>query len=134
MRQREIVAGTETDVEGDFPAQQWTKVIEIKAHGMSSRKIKDSELKNLAVLGDMSGTSSEHVLALDGVAVIVNSANAAVSKMSFTQLAQVFSGAVSDWSWIAVSCPRRELRHPRHLQKPCAGRQEAGRGQTLGLQ
>ncbi|MGR0482203.1 MAG: substrate-binding domain-containing protein [Candidatus Electronema sp. V4] len=116
VRQKEIAAGTEMDIEGDFPDQQRTKVIEIRAHGsstafkglkekqcdigMSSRKIKSDELKDLAALGDMSGSASEHVLALDGVAVIVNSANAAVSKMSFTQLAQVFSGAVSDWSEI----------------------------------
>uniref|UniRef100_UPI0040576059 substrate-binding domain-containing protein n=1 Tax=Candidatus Electronema sp. TaxID=2698783 RepID=UPI0040576059 len=121
VRRKEIAAGTEMDVEGDFPGEQRVKVIEIRAHGsstafkglkeeqcdigMASRKIKDSELKELAALGDMSGGASEHVLALDGVAVIVNSANTAVSKMSFSELAQVFSGEISDWSklgWTAA--------------------------------
>ena len=121
VQQKELVAGTELDIEGEFPDQQQTKVIEIRAHGsstafkslkekqcdigMASRKIKDSELKDLAAFGDMSSSASEHVLALDGVAVIVNSANTAVSKMSFEQLAQVFSGAVSNWSelgWAAA--------------------------------
>jgi phosphate transport system substrate-binding protein len=114
VRQKDIAAGTETDIEGDFPEQQRIKVIEIRAHGsstafkglkdgkcdigMSSRKIKASEAEELAFLGDMSGSASEHVLALDGVAVIVNPANAALWKMDFARLADVFSGKIKNWS------------------------------------
>lgn len=113
VRQKDIAAGTETDIEGDFPEQQ-TKVIEIRAHGsstafaclkdgkcdigMASRRIKASEAAELAALGDMTGPASEHVLALDGVAVIVNPANTAVWKMDFALLADVFSGKIKDWA------------------------------------
>jgi phosphate transport system substrate-binding protein len=117
VRQVDLAEGTEIDLEGHFPnSKEQTKVIEIRAHGsstgfkglkdkqcdiaMSSRKIKDSEVKELAFLGDMSDSACEHVLALDGVAVIVNSANAAVSKLSFPQLANIFSGQSKNWSEI----------------------------------
>ncbi len=67
------------------------RAVEIKAHGsttafeglqanacdigMSSRRIKDDEVKRLSLLGNMTSRANEHVLALDGVAVIVNSTN-----------------------------------------------------------
>lgn len=114
VRQTDITPGIETDIEGDFPDTNQTKVIEIRAHGsstafkdlkdgqcdigMSSRKIKVDEVKSLAFLGDMTGSACEHVLALDGVAVIVNAANPLMWKMDFAVLADVFSGTITNWS------------------------------------
>jgi phosphate transport system substrate-binding protein len=114
VEQTEITPGTEMDVEGHFSGKNQVKVIEIRAHGsstafkslkekqcdigMASRKIKEEEVKDLTFLGDMTGAASEHVLAVDGVAVIVNTANAAVSKLDFTGLADLFSGKIKNWS------------------------------------
>lgn len=66
--------------------------------GMSSRKIKPEEQRSLAPsLGDLSSNASEHVIALDGIAVIVNSANP-IKMLSITQIADIFSGKITDWS------------------------------------
>ena len=117
VKQVDLTPGTEMDVEGFFAATGTTQVIEIRAHGsttafeglkkkqcdigMASRKIKDSEVQELASLGDMTSIDNEHVLAMDGVAVIVNTANAAVSKLKFSQVADLLSGAVKDWSAVS---------------------------------
>jgi len=135
VKQIDVAKGTEIDVEGSFPELNQTKVIEIRAHGsstgfkglkdkqcdigMSSRKINESEMKELAFLGDMSSSACEHVLALDGVAVIVNAANASVSKLSFPQLADIFSGKIKNWSEIgwesaAVSLQARDENSGTH--------------------
>jgi phosphate transport system substrate-binding protein len=92
------------------------KQIEIQAHGsktafedlkngscdigMSSRPIKPEERQALLpVLGDLTSSASEHVLALDGIAVIVHPANL-VRTLTLAQLADIFSGAVTDWSQV----------------------------------
>lgn len=66
---------------------------------MASRKIKPGEIATLAALGDMTSPASEHVLGLDGIAVIVNQANPATS-LTKDQLARIFSGAVTSWSGV----------------------------------
>lgn len=89
------------------------KAIEIKAHGsttafeglkanacdigMASRKIKDDEVKTLSPLGTLTARASEHVLGLDGVAVIVNSANP-VSLLKLDETQGLFTGRYDDWS------------------------------------
>jgi phosphate transport system substrate-binding protein len=114
VKQIDRIPGTEMDIEGHFPGTEQTKVIEIRAHGsstafkglkdkqcdigMASRKIKDSEVNELSFLGDMTGSACEHVLAMDGVAVIVNPSNAAVSKLNVSDLASILSGKINDWS------------------------------------
>ncbi len=65
--------------------------------GMASRKVKPKEITKLASLGDLSSPASEHLLALDGIAVIVNASNP-ISTLTKDQLAAIFSGAVGDWS------------------------------------
>ena len=78
----------ESKVQGTLPGDSSPQIIEIKAHGsatafkdlkssscdigMSSRPVKADEI---ADLGDLTAASSEHVLGLDGVAVIVNRDN-----------------------------------------------------------
>jgi phosphate transport system substrate-binding protein len=64
--------------------------------GMASRPIKGSEVKSLAKLGKLDDVKSEYVLALDGVAVIVNPANP-VSKLDKHTLEKIFTGEIKDW-------------------------------------
>ncbi|MGZ4839129.1 MAG: hypothetical protein ACXVZR_11315, partial [Terriglobales bacterium] len=47
--------------------------------GMSARRINQEEITNLPFMGDMTSPSNEHVLALDGIAILVNSANPVAS-------------------------------------------------------
>jgi phosphate transport system substrate-binding protein len=68
--------------------------------GMSSRKIKPKEIEKLSSLGDMSSPASEHLLGLDGIAVIVSSSNP-VEMLTKDQLAGIFSGTIVDWSEVS---------------------------------
>jgi phosphate transport system substrate-binding protein len=69
--------------------------------GMSSRRIKKEEVDSLkeAGLGDLTSPNSEHVVGLDGIAVIVNRNNP-VQALTTEQIAALFSGKIKDWSEI----------------------------------
>jgi phosphate transport system substrate-binding protein len=67
--------------------------------GMASRRIKPAEARTLAAAGDMTDEGHEHVLALDGIAVIVNPANN-VASFTITQLHDIFSGTITDWAQV----------------------------------
>lgn len=104
-------------VEGVIEGRR-NKAIEIKAHGsttafeglqknqcdigMSSRRIKEDEVKTLSSLGRMNSRASEHILALDGVAVIVNSANP-ISSLSLSETQTLFTGKAADWKSISAA-------------------------------
>ena len=67
--------------------------------GLASRALKDEE---------KSGGLSETVVALDGIAVIVN-ANSKVADLSVEQIAKIFTGEITDWSQVGgqagkISC------------------------------
>lgn len=64
--------------------------------GMASRSIKQEEALELADLGDFKGSRSEHVLALDGLAVIVHPSNP-VTALSRAQIASLFAGEITSW-------------------------------------
>ncbi len=64
--------------------------------GMSSRRIKNEEIKKLASLGDMTSLASEHILGLDGLAVITNEANS-INTLNINELKEIFSGKTSGW-------------------------------------
>lgn len=98
---------------GQF-ANQATLSIEIKAHGsstgfkslqksetdiaMSSRPIKHVENLNLMLAhGDMTQAENEHVVALDGLAVITHPSNP-IKSLTIQQLAAIFSGEINNWS------------------------------------
>jgi phosphate transport system substrate-binding protein len=65
--------------------------------GMSSRRIHDDESAKLAPLGNMASAASEHVIALDGIAVVVNPTNP-VTTLTKAQIADVFAGKLRSWS------------------------------------
>jgi phosphate transport system substrate-binding protein len=70
--------------------------------GMASRRIKSGEAASLHNLGNMLSPSAEHVIGLDGIAVIVNAGNP-VSSLSVGQLEQIFTGKTTAWSALGGS-------------------------------
>ncbi|MGA2350744.1 MAG: phosphate ABC transporter substrate-binding/OmpA family protein [Terracidiphilus sp.] len=113
-----ILAGAspqEKIVEGVLPGDTMPSAIAIAAHGsataftalaekscdigMASRKIKPEEASKLASLGNMSSMASEHVLGLDGIAVIINPANPA-DQLDKDRIMRVFTGEIKDWSQV----------------------------------
>ena len=71
--------------------------------GLASRALKDEE---------KAGGLTETVVALDGIAVIVNAGNK-VEDLSVEQIAKIFTGEITDWSQVggdpgAISCIGRE--------------------------
>ncbi len=120
------VAGSnaeESTVQGVLPGDSSSKIIEIQAAGsataftdlssskcdigLSSRRIKPDEIRSLAALGDMTSLASEHVLGLDGIAVIVNSNNP-IQSLTKEQIAKIFSGDIT--SWTQVLSPRGQIK------------------------
>ncbi|UVL12371.1 phosphate ABC transporter substrate-binding/OmpA family protein [Pseudomonas atacamensis] len=93
-------------------AQGQRVVIEVAAHGSStgftalknasadlaasSREIKDSELLALQALGDLKSPAAEQVIAIDGLAIILNPANP-LEQLNTEQLARIFAGEVKTW-------------------------------------
>ncbi|MBJ2286484.1 phosphate ABC transporter substrate-binding/OmpA family protein [Pseudomonas sp. MF6755] len=89
-----------------------TVTVEVAAHGSStgfaalknaradlaasSRPIKDSELVDLEPLGDLKSPDAEQVIAIDGLAIILNPRNP-LNTLNTEQLAQIFNGEVSTW-------------------------------------
>jgi phosphate transport system substrate-binding protein len=88
--------------------------VEIHAHGsstgfkdllsgktdmsMSSRKINTKETLKLEPLyGKLNTLNTEHIVALDGLAIIIHPSNP-ISRLTTKQLSQLFSGKISDWA------------------------------------
>ncbi|WP_223787408.1 substrate-binding domain-containing protein [Marinicella meishanensis] len=109
-----LPTANEVQVIGFLPATNQVVAIAIKAHGsstgfrsmlqqetdiaMSSRPIKESEnLQLLIPHGDMTRPESEHVIALDGLAIIVHPDNP-LRHLTVAQLAQIFAGEITHWS------------------------------------
>jgi len=70
--------------------------------GMSSRPAKPEEVDRLKALGDLLGPASEHVVGLDGLAVIVHKSNP-ISTIGKDQLTAIFAGQVTDWSQLGAA-------------------------------
>lgn len=73
---------------------------------LSSRQIKAAEAKFFNIAGGMQASSSEHVVAIDGLAVVVNPDNP-LSTMTVTNIAKIFSGKISNWK--ALGGPDRRI-------------------------
>ena len=80
---------------GTAPPALKTHEIEI---GMMSRRIKPEEAADVLAAQnvDPRDPGSEHVVALDGLAVVVNTSNPIV-KLTLTQIAQIFAGEITNW-------------------------------------
>lgn len=108
----------EVTVEGILPGDSSPKAIEIQSHGsataftdlqggkcdigLSSRGIKPDETRNLSTIGDMTSPANEHVLALDGIAIIINKDNP-VQSLTKEQVAKIFSGEITSWTQVLSS-------------------------------
>ncbi|MAK89724.1 MAG: hypothetical protein CMI08_19120 [Oceanospirillaceae bacterium] len=63
----------------------------------ASRPAKDKEVALLQGMADMRSPASEHIVGIDGLAIIVNPNNP-VADLSVEQIAQIFSGGYTDWA------------------------------------
>ncbi|MFZ3186370.1 MAG: phosphate ABC transporter substrate-binding/OmpA family protein [Pseudomonas sp.] len=70
--------------------------------GASSRPIKAAEAQSLSALGDFHSAAAEHIIAIDGLAVILNQQNP-LSSLTTSQIAQVFSGEITTWEELGGS-------------------------------
>jgi len=71
--------------------------------GMSSRKIKPAEVDLLQALGKVDafgpgqGRGGEHVIAMDGIAIIVNRSNPMTADISLQDLKKIYAGEITKW-------------------------------------
>ena len=105
----------EVIVSGRVPATLTRVYAKVAAHGSgtgfvgladksadiaaASRPIKDAEADTLHALGDMRAPESEHIIGIDGLAIIVNPNNP-IAELSVDEIAQIFSGGYTDWSQV----------------------------------
>jgi len=64
--------------------------------GMSSRRIRDAEVEQLAYMGTLDQPRHEIVVGIDGLAVIVHPSNPLLA-LSIDQIRAIFSGRIRDW-------------------------------------
>jgi phosphate transport system substrate-binding protein len=71
------------------------------AIGMASRRALPQEVDQVAAAEHLNllGTGNEHVLALDGLAVIVNQDNP-IRRLTLPTIARIFSGEIRNWSQV----------------------------------
>ncbi|WP_221798267.1 substrate-binding domain-containing protein [Oceanobacter mangrovi] len=110
---RETKVENEKQITGYLKSTSTQLVVDIAAHGSgtgfsglkdgttdiaaASRPIKDKEAAMLAGVADMTAPQSEHIVGIDGLAIIVNQNNP-VSELSVEEIAEIFSGGYTDWS------------------------------------
>jgi phosphate transport system substrate-binding protein len=94
------------------------------AIGMSSRRARDRDIAVLRQAGvpDLRDTDNEHVIALDGLIAITHPSNP-VKAISVEELAQVFSGRITNWA---------DLGGPRGPINVYAPSDQTGTFQTFG--
>ncbi len=63
----------------------------------SSRPVKGDEAEQVQAQADLTGLQSEHVIAIDGLAILVHPSNP-VSELSIDTLGQIFAGQIRNWS------------------------------------
>ena len=100
-------------IQGDLPSLGKTVEVAIAAHGSStgfksllngdadiwasSRSVKDKEVSAAKDFSDLQEPESEHVLGIDGLAIVVNPRNN-ISQLRKKQLGLIYSGQVTNWS------------------------------------
>ncbi|WP_286220938.1 substrate-binding domain-containing protein [Marinobacter apostichopi] len=63
----------------------------------SSRPVKSSELSQMAARADLTELASEHVIAIDGLAILVHPSNP-VNQLNIDTLAGIFAGQINNWA------------------------------------
>lgn len=108
------IAEQEVEIKGESSKGKF-KTVEIQSHGsvtafnslqtgsadigMSSRPVKMKENNRLKAFGDMRREAAEHVVGLDGIAVIVHPDNP-VSQLDKQQIKKIFTGKITHWKQI----------------------------------
>lgn len=98
-----------------FDTPKGPLVVDVLAHGtstgfaalrdgdcdlwMASRAVREEEVQDAALIGPLYEAASEHVIALDGLSVIVHPANP-LRALTVEQVRALFSGRVRDWSQV----------------------------------
>jgi phosphate transport system substrate-binding protein len=70
--------------------------------GMSSRPIKEKEIKELSSIGLSASHESEYVIALDGLPIIVHKNNP-LQNLSKDTVKKIFSGQITNWSELGLA-------------------------------
>jgi PBP superfamily domain len=85
------------------------------------------DIELLTALGDMTSPPCEHVLGLDGIAIVVNKSNP-VGNLSRKQIQAIFSGQTTDWSKVGGSSGHIDLfaRDDRWLNSNKGTKREIG--------
>lgn len=65
----------------------------------SSRPVRAGEAERAARFADLNTLESEHVIAIDGIAILVHSTNP-VTRLTTEQIGQIFSGNIRNWKEI----------------------------------
>ena len=76
--------------------------------GMASRPISDLDLDDYPALRNLGDRIAEHVVALDGIAIIVNPSNP-VSQLSIPQLRAIYTGQIRNWNEVGGNAAPIEL-------------------------
>ena len=69
---------------------------------LASRPIKSTEAETLKAYGDMTHVNAEHVVGIDGLAVIVHP-QSGVSQLRVDQIADIFAGKITNWKALGGS-------------------------------
>ncbi len=139
-------SAVEISVQGKMPDGS-TQSITIAAHGsstafdglaknsadigMSSRRITPDEISKLAALGDMTSVANEHVVGLDGLAVIVHKSNP-VASLSKDELSRIFTGANTNWSQLGVAAKGKTGPITLHARDEKSGTYDSFKHMVLG--
>jgi phosphate transport system substrate-binding protein len=115
IRIQPLLAENEKVIKGDLVSQGKTIQIKVAAHGSStgfksllngdaeiwasSRPVKDKEVISAQDRMDLRSPQSEHILGIDGLAIVVNPSNP-ITSLSKVQLGRIFSGEVTNWSQV----------------------------------
>jgi len=67
--------------------------------GMASRRVKPAEVASLVTLGNLTSPANEHVVALDGIAIIVNASNL-LPRLSIPNVRSIFAGDTRTFSLV----------------------------------
>tara|TARA_R110001606_G_scaffold210002_7_gene357514 strand:+ start:102284 stop:103474 length:1191 start_codon:yes stop_codon:yes gene_type:complete len=68
----------------------------------ASRRIKPGEVAAMSSRADMTDEQSEHVIAIDGLAILVHPSNP-LEQLSIETLARIFAGEITNWSLVGGS-------------------------------
>ena len=69
--------------------------------GMASRPVKEKEVQQLALLGQLDSKHSEYVVALDGLPIIVHPSNP-LKVLSKETVSKIFAGEISNWAQLGL--------------------------------